>query len=84
MTIDEIRNAVKADSFQPFVLHTADGRALPVPHSKFILVVTGGRTVIVTSAVNDDFAIIGLPYLTRLEVPANGLTAPNPESTQKL
>ena len=81
MTTEEIRRALKAEPFRPFVLHTTDGRALPVPHPRFVLIVTGGETVVVASAVDDRFAIVGLPYLARLEVPANGLL--NPESTQK-
>ena len=83
MTIEEIRKAQKSEPFRPFILHTADGRALSVAHPRFLLIVTGGETLVVASATSDDFTIIDLPYLTRLEVPANGTALINPESSQQ-
>jgi hypothetical protein len=50
MTIDQIRAAHRAHPFRPFVLHLADGRALPVRHPEFLAYSRTGRTVIVVTA----------------------------------
>ena len=83
MTINELRNTLNAQPFKAFLLHTADGRSLPVPHPDYLFVTGGGRTVIVNSMVDTSFTIVDLLLVTRLEVPANGIEVPNPESTQK-
>ena len=83
MTIAELRNALDAQPFRAFILHTADGRSLPVPPPDFVHTTLGGRTLIVNSLVDDGFAIIDLLLVPSLEIPANGIEVPNPESTQK-
>ena len=83
MTITELRNALDAQPFRAFILHTADGRSLPVPHPDFVHTTTGGRTLIVNSLVDDGFTIVDLLLVPSLEIPANGITVPNPESTRK-
>ena len=45
MSADEIRLAITASPFQPFVLNLADGRAVPVIGRDFILVSPVGHSV---------------------------------------
>jgi hypothetical protein len=34
MTIEQVRNLYNAQPFQPFVIHLADGRHVPVRHDR--------------------------------------------------
>lgn len=45
MTIEQIRNFYNAQPFQAFVIHLADGRAIPVPSREFIMTSPTGRTI---------------------------------------
>jgi hypothetical protein len=64
MSIDELRNHVKARPFVPFTVLVADGRSFRVPHEDFISQSPGGRTVIVyhgkVHTVLDALLITGL------------------------
>ena len=72
MTIHELRDTLSAQPFRPFLLHTADGRTLPVPHPDFLFVTGGGRTVIINSTDDESFTIVDLLLVTQLEVSAAG------------
>jgi hypothetical protein len=71
MTIDQIRNLFQAHPFQPFVMHLADGRQIPVVHHDFIIAAPSGRTLIVYQP-DDSFNIVDTLLVTDLEVKANG------------
>lgn len=47
MTIDQIRRVHQRKPFQPFDLHLADGRSIPVRHPEFLMLLPGGRTLVV-------------------------------------
>ncbi|MBI4580790.1 MAG: hypothetical protein HY718_13870 [Planctomycetes bacterium] len=47
MTVEQIRNALRAQPFRAFSLRTADGREYSVPHQDFLFITPTGRTVIV-------------------------------------
>jgi hypothetical protein len=66
MTIDRVRDAFNAEPFQPFVMHQADGREVPVMHREFIMAAPSGRTVIVVQP-DDTVNIIDLLRVTGLE-----------------
>jgi len=67
MTTQQLQNVYDARPFKPFNIHLADGRVLPVPHREFLTHSPSGRTVIVFDA-EDNFSIIDLLLVTRLEV----------------
>jgi hypothetical protein len=67
MTIEQMRNVYDAHPFQPFLIHLADGRHIPVRHREFILPAPSGRTMIVYQP-DDSFNIIDLLLVTDLEV----------------
>jgi hypothetical protein len=67
MTIEQLRNLYHAQPFTPFVLHLADGRAVPVRHRDFMMPAPSGRTAIVYQP-DDSFNIIDLLLVTDLEV----------------
>lgn len=73
MTVEQLRAAYKTEPFRPFVMHLADGRAIPVLHQEFIMTVPSGRTVIVAQP-DDTVNIIDLLLVTDLELkpPKNG------------
>jgi hypothetical protein len=66
MTIEQVRTAATAKPFRPFVLHLADGRAIPVLHPEFMLAVPSGRTIVVCQP-DDTVNIIDLLLVTDLE-----------------
>jgi hypothetical protein len=47
MTIEQLREHVRATPFQPFDIYTADGRVRPVDHPEFVAVPHAGRTIAV-------------------------------------
>ena len=74
MTIKEIRNLYEARPFQPFIIHLADGRTIPVDHPEFLASSPSGRTIIVYRQ-DDSFNIVDLLLVTDLEVNPNRETA---------
>ena len=66
MTIEQLRSAYQAQPFQPFIIHLADGREIPVLSRKFISTVPSGRTMIVSHG-QDTTNIIDLLLVTDLE-----------------
>ena len=56
MTIDKIRSLYLAEPFQPFVIHLADGRQVPVSSREFIMAVPSGRMIVVSQP--DDTAAV--------------------------
>jgi hypothetical protein len=73
MTIEQIRNLYNSQPFRPFIIHLADGRAVPVHHREFIMAVPSGRTIFVAQP-DDTVNIIDLLLVTDLELKptANG------------
>jgi hypothetical protein len=69
MTIEQLRAAYSAQPFRPFVMHLADGRAIPVLHREFILTVPSGRTIVVCQP-DDTLNIVDLLLVTDLEIRA--------------
>jgi hypothetical protein len=67
MTIEQLRNVYNAQPFQPFIIHLADGRSIPVGHREFIMAAPSGRTLYV-SQPDDTLNIIDLLLVTDLEV----------------
>ena len=77
MTIEQLHNVYNAASFRPFVMHLADGRAVPVEHRDFIMTVPSGRTVVVAQP-DDTLNIVDLLLVTDLEIKpiSNGTKKP--------
>jgi hypothetical protein len=73
MTIERFRDFYDAQPFQPFVIHLADGRDIPVHHRDFVMAAPSGRTVVVQQP-DDTLNVIDLLLVTDLEVQplANG------------
>jgi hypothetical protein len=71
MTIEQLRAAYTAKPFRPFVIHLADGRAIPVQHPEFMLTVPSGRTIVVCQP-DDTLNIIDLLLVTDLELKPSG------------
>ena len=70
MTIQQLRAAHKADPFQPFTVHMADGRASHVPHPDFLSMSPTGRTVFIFQE-DDEFSILDPLLMTEVEMAPN-------------
>jgi hypothetical protein len=70
MTIEQVRHLYNSQPFQPFVIHLADGRAVPVHHREFIMTVPSGRTILVAQP-DDSVNIIDLLLVTDIEFKPN-------------
>jgi hypothetical protein len=66
MTIEQVKAAYEAQPFQPFNLHLADGRHVPVLSREFMVAAPSGRTIIVYQP-DDSFNIVDLLLVTDLE-----------------
>jgi len=66
MTIEKVKELYEAKPFRPFVIHLADGRAVPVHHRDFIIAIPSGRTLIVLQP-DDTMNIIDLLLVTDVE-----------------
>jgi hypothetical protein len=62
-----LKKLYDAQPFKPFLIHLADGRAIPVHHREFIMAVPSGRTVIVCQP-DDRLNIIDLLLVTDVEL----------------
>jgi hypothetical protein len=70
MKLEKSREVIHAATFQPFTIHVADGRSLDVPHPDFIAVMGNGRTVFVTSPIEQtpSYFMVDVPMITQLGV----------------
>jgi hypothetical protein len=73
MTIEQVRRMYQARPFRSFRIHLADGKSIPVVSPEFLAFSPSGRTVVIFHG-NDDFDIVDLLLVTRLEVKENGST----------
>lgn len=71
MTLEAFREALNAQPFQPFTIHIADGRTVPVVSREFVMRDPRGRTVLVYHP-DGRLSTIDLLLVTELEKKANG------------
>ncbi|MDI6792171.1 MAG: hypothetical protein QME81_04805 [bacterium] len=71
MTVQEIRTRYQARPFKPFILHLADGRAIPVEQPEFMAFAPSGRTIAVYQP-DSSSDIIDLSLVTDLELKPDG------------
>ena len=71
MTLEAFREAINSLPFQPFVIHIADGRSIPVVSREFVMRDPKGRTVLVYQP-DGKLSTIDLLLVTELEKQPNG------------
>ncbi len=71
MTLEAFRETLNAQPFQPFTIHTADGRSIHVVSREFIMRDPQGRTVYVHHP-DDGLSKIDLLLVTELETLSTG------------
>jgi len=71
MIIERVREFYAAQPFQPFVIHLADGREVPVHHREFMAAAPSGRTITVYQP-DDTMNVIDLLLVTDLEINSTG------------
>jgi hypothetical protein len=64
MTVEKIRSLLRAAPFQPFTVHTPDGRAFEVPHPDFAMLSGTGRLLHVARPKTDQEDIIDIALIT--------------------
>jgi hypothetical protein len=74
VTIEQVRHFYDAQPFEPFVMHLADGRSIPVMHREFIMSAPSGRTISVYQP-DDTLNVIDLLLVTDLEIKPAANTA---------
>jgi hypothetical protein len=71
MTIEPLRRMHQERPFQPFDIHLADGRSIPVEHPEFLSQSPTGRTI--PLGLNDGtHEVVDLLLVTSLKPRANG------------
>jgi hypothetical protein len=66
------------EPFRPFVVHVADGGSLLVKHEDFAALVPSGREMLIYRHDRpDDYEVVDVPLVTRIEVTSeNGTKKP--------
>lgn len=72
MAAQELRAALQATPFRPFVARMADGRSFEIRHPDFLLVRPNGRTAFAFSPSGDEFSILDMLLMTEIEFPRHG------------
>jgi len=67
MTVEQIRQVIRAEPFKPFSLCVADGRQIRVEHPEFLALFPTGRAVVVTQP-EDSYDILDLLLVTGVRV----------------
>lgn len=74
MTVEQLLALQRAEPFQPYRIHLADGRNIDVHHPEFVARAPTGRAIIVYKP-DDLFEIVDLLLVVSLEV-LNGQSTP--------
>ncbi len=67
MNVTHFRQMLRAEPFQPFRIHLADGRDMDIDHPDFVGYTPTGRTVVITR-LDETFEVINLLLVSTLEV----------------
>jgi hypothetical protein len=70
MTVEKIRDLLRASPFQSFEVHTPDGRAFKVPRPDFAMLSGTGRLLHVARPETDEEDIIDIALITDIALPA--------------
>ena len=71
MTVDQLRKFLRAAPFQPFRIHLADGRALPVEQPEMVAI-AADHTIGVADRGDGTIEVVDLLLVTSLEPRSNG------------
>jgi hypothetical protein len=66
MTSDQLRSFLQARPFRPFVIHTADGRAIDVNHPQWLAYAGGGTAVV--AKLDETFEVVDLLLVPSIEL----------------
>lgn len=72
MTVDKMRSLLRANPFEPFRVHTPDGREFNVPHPDFAMLSGTGRLLHVARPDTDLEDVIDVALITAIAVQSNG------------
>lgn len=72
MTSAELRAALVADPFRPFVLRFGSGRVVPIENPGLVVVSDTGRVAFAFKPHSDGFDVIDIPLVESMEFGGNG------------
>jgi hypothetical protein len=75
-TANQVREAIKAQPFRPFLVRLVDGRSYQVPHPDFAMLSPVGRELLF---VGDDAGIHQINVLLIVEVETPATPSPQPQ-----
>jgi hypothetical protein len=77
VTANQVREAIKAAPFRPFVVRPVDGRNYQVPHPDFAMLSPRGQELLF---IGDDDGIhqIDMRLIVEVETPSSQLAPPGP------
>ncbi len=81
MTVNQLREFLRAAPFRPFDIHLADGRALPVEHPEMVAIAPD-QTIGVAKR-EGTIEIVDLMLVTSLKPQTNGKTRRKPARKKK-
>jgi len=67
MTVEQLKNVIRAQPFHPFTIHMGDGRSFLVKHPEFVARSPSGRTITVYYD-DESSSILDMLLVTELEV----------------
>lgn len=67
MTMERVREAVRAVPFKPFTISLTDGRQLRVRSPEFIMVTPEASRTVVIAESGEDYSIVDLLLVTSLD-----------------
>lgn len=77
MTIEQLRRAIRAQPFRPFMISLADGRRFRVRHPDFVLIgPEAGRTFVVVEK-GEDYSVLDVFLVTSIDF-SNGRPVARP------
>ena len=68
MTVDKIRSLLLARPFEPFNVHTPDGRAFHVPHPEFAMLSGTGKLLHISRLQTDHEDVIDIALITDIVI----------------
>lgn len=75
MTVQQLRDLLRASPFRPFVVHTPNGREFKVPHVDFAMLSGTGRLLHVARPDSDTEDVIDVALITDIAVQKDGDSA---------
>lgn len=72
MTIEQLRKAIRPQTFQPFSIHLADGQVFAIAHPEWVYIAPTAERTFVVADKDGTYSVLDLLLVTTLEFGSNG------------